>query len=81
MSPERAWKFTPFSHSLPYESLPFGFLNFVSGGFFLFVCLFFRPCQEACGISVPAPGIERMHPAWEAQNLNHWTAREAPGCF
>ena len=26
------------------------------------------------------PGIEPVSPAVEAQNLNHWTAREVP-CF
>ena len=28
--------------------------------------------------SVPQPGIEPAHPTLEAQNLNHWTAREVP---
>jgi len=30
----------------------------------------------ACGILVPCPGIEPMPPALDAQNLNHWIARE-----
>ena len=32
----------------------------------------------ACGSLVPQPGIEPVLPALEAQNLNHWTAREVP---
>ena len=31
-----------------------------------------------CGILVPASGIKPTPPAWEAQNLNHWTTREVP---
>ena len=34
--------------------------------------------MQACGISVPRPGIEPVPPAVEAQTLNHWTAREVP---
>ena len=29
-------------------------------------------------VELPQPGIEPMAPAAEAQNLNHWTTREAP---
>ena len=32
----------------------------------------------ACGILVPRPGIEPVHPALEAWSPNHWTAREVP---
>ena len=35
-------------------------------------------CHPACGILVPWPGIEPMHPAMEVWSLNHWTAREVP---
>ena len=31
---------------------------------------------QTCGISVPWPEIELMSPTLEAQNPNHWTARE-----
>ena len=31
-----------------------------------------------CGILVPWPGIEPGPPVVEAQNPNHWTAREVP---
>ena len=34
----------------------------------------------ACGILVPQPGIEPIHPAVETWSLNHWTAGEVPGC-
>ena len=37
---------------------------------------FFFFCQEACRILVPPPGLKPVPPAVEAQNLNHWTARE-----
>ena len=37
---------------------------------------FFRPCQAACGILLPQPGIEPVTPELGAWNLNHWTARE-----
>jgi len=33
----------------------------------------------ACGILVIQPGIELLPPKVEAQNLNHWIAREALG--
>ena len=36
--------------------------------------------RAACEIFVPQAGIEPMSPALEAQNLNHWTAREVPFC-
>ena len=35
-------------------------------------------CHPACGILVPWPGIEPMHPAMEVWSLNHRTAREVP---
>ena len=38
-------------------------------------------CHPACGILVPWPGIEPMHPAMEVWSLNHWTARESPSFF
>ena len=28
------------------------------------------------GILVPQPGIKPVAPAWDAQSLNHWTARK-----
>ena len=37
---------------------------------------FFWLCHRACGILVPWPGIETMPSSVEAQNHNHWTARE-----
>ena len=37
------------------------------------------PCCMACGILVPRPEMETVHPAVEAQSLNQWTAREVPG--
>ena len=33
----------------------------------------------ACGILVPQKGVKPRPPAWEAQNLNHWTTGEVPG--
>ena len=30
----------------------------------------------ACGILVPWPGVEPVHPEMKGQNLNHWTTRE-----
>ena len=41
---------------------------------------FFLPSPVARGILVPQPGIKPVPPALEAQSLNHWTAREVPGC-
>ena len=49
-----------------------------------FVLLFFFfGCTIGYRILVPWPGIEPMPPALEAENLNHWTTREAPDlpCF
>ena len=37
---------------------------------------FFWPCNMACGILVPLPGIKPATFALEVQSLNHWTARE-----
>ena len=37
---------------------------------------FFYWLRRACGILVPQPGIEPVHPAVEGQGSNHWTARE-----
>ena len=42
------------------------------------LCFFFWPCQMACRILIPQPGIEPMLPAVEAQSPNHWTTREVP---
>ena len=39
---------------------------------------FFWPQHVACRTSVIQLGIELMPLAVEAQNLNHWTAREVP---
>ena len=44
---------------------------------FVLLLLFWPPCM-ACGILVPRPGIEPMHPAVEVPSPNHWTAREVP---
>ena len=44
-----------------------------------FVYFFFG--AEACGISVPRPGIEPVLPAVEAQSANHWTTREVQPLF
>lgn len=40
--------------------------------------VFFLPHWGSCGISVPQPGIWTRAPAVEAQNPNHWIAREFP---
>ena len=32
----------------------------------------------ACGIFVPRPGIQPVHPSVEVQSPNHWTTRKAP---
>ena len=50
-----------------------------NGELVLFVFLVFWPCQMACGISVPLPGIELVPPALGLRSFNHWTAREVPG--
>ena len=39
---------------------------------------FFWPCQVACGILVPGPGIQSMPPALEAWSPNHCATREGP---
>ena len=46
--------------------------------FFCFVLFCFELNHAACGILVPWSGVELMSPVMEAQNLNHWTAREIP---
>ena len=46
--------------------------------FAIFFFFFWSHCT-ACGILVPGPGIEPIHFALEALNLNHWTARKVPG--
>ena len=56
----------------------FFFFNFKEVFLFLFIYLFGR---AACGILVPQPGMEPSPPAVEEQSLNHWTAREVPGCI
>ena len=48
------------------------------GIFFFFLIFTFWSCCAACGVLVPRPGIEPAPTALEAQNLNHWTAREVP---
>ena len=53
-----------------------GYREFV--GLFFFSVFFWPHCM-ACGVLVPPPGIKPAPPALEAQNLNHWTAREVPG--
>ena len=45
----------------------FFFLNQV---FFFFI--------TSCGILLPWPGMESVPPTMDAENLNHWTAREIP---
>ena len=45
---------------------------------FLFNFLFSWPCQAACGILVPWPGIKLSPPALEAESLNYWTTKEVP---
>ena len=42
----------------------------------VFVRFFFWPCQAACGILVPQPGIEPVPPALGAQSLSHRTVRD-----
>ena len=46
----------------------------------LFFFFFFWPCCMACRILVPRPAIEPTSPVVETRSLNHWTAREVPGC-
>ena len=46
----------------------------------LFVCLL-RPCQVACGILVPRPGIEPTASTLEMWNLNHLPTKEVLKCF
>ena len=43
-----------------------------------FFFLVFGPRHATCRILAPRQGIEHVPPAVEAQNLNHWTAREVP---
>ena len=49
----------------------------IFGLFCLFVFNFLPHC-EACGISVPPPGIEPVPPGTEAWSPNRWTTREFP---
>ena len=60
-----------------------GFRNSWSQDFkyhYLSHCLFFSPvpCCVACRILVSQPGGELGHPAGEARDPNHWTAKEFP---
>ena len=48
-----------------------------SVSFWCFV-LFFGHAVGLAGSQFPNQGSELMHPAVEAQNPNHWTAREFP---
>ena len=42
--------------------------------------ILFWPCQAACKILVPQPGIEPLPPAVKARSPNYWTTREFPIC-
>ena len=44
----------------------------------MYYSFFFWPCQAACGILVPRPGIEPGPSAVKAPCPNHWTTREFP---
>ena len=44
----------------------------------LFLLFIFWPCQVACGILVPQPGIKPVPTALRSWSLNHQTAREVP---
>ena len=46
--------------------------------FIYFLFQIFWPCQKACGILTPQPGIEPSPPALEVRGCNPWTAREIP---
>ena len=52
--------------------------NSYSFSFFNLLLIFWL-CHTICGILVPLPGAERMHPELEVWSLNHWTTREMPG--
>ena len=41
----------------------------------------FWPCQIACRVLVPQPGIEPRPPTVEALSPNHWTTSEIPKSF
>ena len=57
---------------------PFSFLKKFLIPFYFLLFIYFWPPLAACGILALRPGIEPEPPAVEAQNLNHWTAREVP---
>ena len=60
------------------------FFVFCCGGcllyfFFSFLfCFEGEPCQVACVILIPRPGIDPAPPALQAWSLNHWITREVP---
>ena len=59
------------------------FFVFCYGGcllyFFSFLfCFEGEPCQVACVILVPRPGIDPSPPALQAWSLNHWLTRKVP---
>ena len=53
------------------------FVGFISL-LLLSLFFFFWPCQLACGMLGPPPGIEPRPSAVKVQSFNHWTAREFP---
>ena len=60
-----------FVISLKYNEIwPFLFIKM-----FFIITIFFWPHCVTCGILIPRPVIKPMHHAWDAQSLNHWTAR------
>ena len=45
---------------------------------FFFFLIYFWSHYLACGILVPQPGVEPMHPTVKARSLNHWITVEVP---
>ena len=74
-------KARPYPTALSFNSCPYrpqaGFIWF--SVLSVFRGIFFGVHCEVCGTLVPWPGIEPEPPSLEAQSLNPWTTREAPG--
>ena len=67
---------SPVKHLFRYFAPPF-FFFYIELLFFPFIFTYLA-LQPACVILVPQSGMKPKTPALEAQNLNHWTAREVP---
>lgn len=65
-------------HLHSFSVAPFNYSNIFVFLLFDFNVFIYWPCDVACGVLVPQPGVEPAPPAVEVQSLNHWTTKEVP---